>query len=1019
MRSADSRKRLESIIEGLQRKRFEFLFLRGASLTALASISALGAVCLLSFISSNSYYYLALKLLAVSIFALASYRFIFIPLVKKKDSDEILRELDNSSPGLGEATLNASELNASAGDRTRLRGTSESLASAYITEVAAKLASVDISSIFPVRSLKRYAPPLIGAAIITSTLLIFAPPNFLSYLFSAEINPSASPRALKLADIEIKLTYPGYTGMTPESIKGSTGDIKALKGTRVRFEGKPLGPFKSGSLVTESGASYPVNKIDGKISAEFTVLESGSYEIVEADGRRTDKIKITVVNDKEPAVSITSSQGNEIDAGTDGRVEIFYESEDDFGLSELKLTWETEAGRQGKLIGKPEEAPRSYKDLYTFDLAGVDPGKGETVKLRVEAYDNDTVSGPKPGISNAITVKLTDARQKHRELMNYTELLMEELIDLLADEIEVSTSFPNSVSSHDGESGKGSAQKPLSLDSLNLEELLDTQHRLTTAIENASVILNKALQTMMDDDYSEYAFFVGLSNMDMRIDQLIEQRRELLGSFATVDLPRLGRLMHREITEFEDDILFLDSMIKGEKLRDSLLSGKEMLDRYAELSELMKELNTTQDENLKAEIRQKLDELRRLMSELAQKMSAMSGEIQEGFLNRDAFKSMDMQQKLSEIMDQIENGNTEQAMRMLSELQDSMRNMMASLESGLQSFTMSSMSEDMSKVSELLSRIEGLEREEASLKGRTENLKETFLENPGTTGDNIRAFIDKQKVKVAEIKKNLSRAKSTVSEQDMREDTPDGSYLLDNLIKKTDELKNWLDAMDIKESRKIARNLEETSRGLVELGDAGVGNLRKSRREIANSAELAGEIREDLDRFIRSGENEPQSEEIARRQEDIREETGELSGDTESLAGEILLSPGIGEKISEAEGHMGKASESLDGNELSKAISNQDEAIKSLRQAREEAEGLLQEMQASARGSGSPVPMIIGQKQRSSGTRGVDTRYMEIPAARESEIGKEFKERILEAMKGGSPEGYSELNRKYYDRIIK
>jgi len=49
----------------------------------------------------------------------------------------------------------------------------------------------------------------------------------------------------------------------------------------------------------------------------------------------------------------------------------------------------------------------------------------------------------------------------------------------------------------------------------------------------------------------------------------------------------------------------------------------------------------------------------------------------------------------------------------------------------------------------------------------------------------------------------------------------------------------------------------------------------------------------------------------------------------------------------------------------------------------------------------------------------VDTEYVEIPEAAENEIGKEFKENILKAMKGGSPEGYSELNKKYYDRIIK
>jgi len=55
----------------------------------------------------------------------------------------------------------------------------------------------------------------------------------------------------------------------------------------------------------------------------------------------------------------------------------------------------------------------------------------------------------------------------------------------------------------------------------------------------------------------------------------------------------------------------------------------------------------------------------KLMSELARKMSAMSGDIQEGFLNRDAFKSIDMEKKLDEISKLMKEGNIEKAMQML------------------------------------------------------------------------------------------------------------------------------------------------------------------------------------------------------------------------------------------------------------------------------------------------------------------------------------------------------------------
>jgi hypothetical protein len=116
---------------------------------------------------------------------------------------------------------------------------------------------------------------------------------------------------------------------------------------------------------------------------------------------------------------------------------------------------------------------------------------------------------------------------------------------------------------------------------------------------------------------------------------------------------------------------------------------------------------------------------------------------------------------------------------------------------------------------------------------------------------------------------------------------------------------------------------------------------------------------------------------------------------------------------------MGNASQDLRSRLVSKAISNQEEALKSLREAKQQAQDMLGQMKMSAGGNGSSAPMMLGQRPSGQSPQGVESRYVEIPAVDESQIGKEFKQKILEAMKAGSPEGYSELNKKYYDRIIK
>ncbi|MFI5324543.1 MAG: hypothetical protein ACHQ6U_13810, partial [Thermodesulfobacteriota bacterium] len=357
-----------------------------------------------------------------------------------------------------------------------------------------------------------------------------------------------------------------------------------------------------------------------------------------------------------------------------------------------------------------------------IDVGSLILGVGDTLKLRVEALDNDSVSGPNVGTSNTIRVKLKDAAKRHTDFMDYAQQLIEQMIDTLGDEIDVSGGWRARAPGKNSDTA-ADRQDATTPSSTNTDEILNTQQKLTGKIESTSGTLKKVLDIMKDDNRSDYTYFAGLSNMDVRVDGLLDERRGILDNFASVDVPRVGRLMKREIAEFEDDILFLDSMIKGESIRDSLLSGKELMKEYSELSRMLSKLDQTGDQALKAEIQKKLDRINDLMAQLTKKLSAMSGDIQEGFLNMDAFKSIDMQKNLDEISKLLNEGNIDKAMQMLASLQNSLQEMMASLESGYQSFAASSFSQDMSKLNDLLARIDGLEREESKLRDNTQGLK--------------------------------------------------------------------------------------------------------------------------------------------------------------------------------------------------------------------------------------------------------------------------------------------------------
>ncbi|MEE8045033.1 MAG: DUF4175 family protein, partial [Thermodesulfobacteriota bacterium] len=480
MESSDSRSRLDALVESLIQKKKKYLLLKGSSIFALTIFIYLGLASLLSLLYSNPIYYTLLKIITVMSLILIVIKALVIPLLREAGTKGVLGELDNIAPGLGEDTLNAIELKDNNIHNSRILGTSQNLALAHIDKTINKLDVLDLKSFYPIRNLKRYLILLIGIAIFASLITIFIPGNFPSYLLSFHVTPPNTGSHLELADIEITLKYPEYINLPTQKIKGTRGDVKAIKGTEIIFEAEPLNSFEKGSLIVENGISVPVSISDGRIKAGFTVLGSGSFTIKETStGLISETYRINTEEDKEPSISISSPMGETVELGSEEKIDIFYEAEDDFGISKLVLTWENERGQSHIPIAKKDQETSAIKDKLSWGPSGINPGDGDTIKLRVLAYDNDTISGPKVGVSNAITIKLKDARSKHKETLIYAEQLMEELIDILGDEINIANERNPAINM---ESTGNSKSEPGVID---IRQVLKIQKKLTQKIEHA------------------------------------------------------------------------------------------------------------------------------------------------------------------------------------------------------------------------------------------------------------------------------------------------------------------------------------------------------------------------------------------------------------------------------------------------------------------------------------------------------------------------------------------------------
>jgi len=172
MESTDSRDRLDTALKGLKVRKKEYLLLKGSSIMVISIFVSLGLSTLLSVLFSNPIYYTFLKIAAVLSLILVVIRTLVIPLLTETGTRSVLGELDKVAAGLGEDTLNALQLKDNNINNSKILGTSKSLALAHIDEITNKVETLDLTSLFPIRNLKKYLIPAVAGAIFASAVLI-------------------------------------------------------------------------------------------------------------------------------------------------------------------------------------------------------------------------------------------------------------------------------------------------------------------------------------------------------------------------------------------------------------------------------------------------------------------------------------------------------------------------------------------------------------------------------------------------------------------------------------------------------------------------------------------------------------------------------------------------------------------------------------------------------------------------------------------------------------------------------
>ncbi len=431
--------------------------------------------------------------------------------------------------------------------------------------------------------------------------------------------------------VKLTLIPPDYTGLAKEEKEG--GYIEALKGTLVNLEIQVNKTVREGKIVVDQKNQLPLEIHEKRLKGSMLVFNPGNYFIEVRDDLGFEnpnpaRYPIRLIPDKYPEAEILTPD-EDLEVSGNETIPIVYSARDDFGLSTVKLSLQT-SGREKTLALKSSANQRSIgPETFKWDLSGLALAPGERVSYRLEAGDNDSVSGPKFSSSRTLHLYVRDDRSRAAKEGEEAQQLADALLDLLADQLE--------------------ELKDPDFFRQRMEEILERLDRKLAQREN-------------------------------RPDRLdLEALKKNLASLKN----RLPEEQQENVTrEMERLALLAEDIAKKARMNELEAMARELKNRQRRLLDHLNDLKNRFGQKELEAVLKELKQLEDLLRQVMEAMTKLANRLPEEFVNSPDLQGMDFQdlfQDLDEIRKRLMAGDLAGALEAAQRLMQALAQMMASL----------------------------------------------------------------------------------------------------------------------------------------------------------------------------------------------------------------------------------------------------------------------------------------------------------------------------------------------------
>ena len=317
-------------------------------------------------------------------------------------------------------------------------GTSRELAELHVQRTLAAIPETEVR-----KGARRIASKLTMAAVVVFALNIaacvsspWAPVEGFDIFIAKD---GIAPIGMSyLGEVGVRARPPDYLHQEERSVVAYE-EASLPRGTLLTFRGTPIHGGRR-LLLTDGKAEVPfVDDGAGRVIARWPLAETVHLRVVARFGEivipEPQETVIDSIADEVPMVVLEGAPKQIVLASEEdaSEIPIKYEATDDHGLREVHLVMRAGAREDRRVLAKLDGETRIDRGGYNLRATDAFIKKSHTpVEIRVEAKDNDPITGPKWGASEAITIIPPDVGEPEARRISALRKLRDQLVDSLA-----------------------------------------------------------------------------------------------------------------------------------------------------------------------------------------------------------------------------------------------------------------------------------------------------------------------------------------------------------------------------------------------------------------------------------------------------------------------------------------------------------------------------------------------------------------------------------------------------------